>query len=232
MKRLWIIVLLSLVFVGILSFPRLFLLSRVEEELQAELAAALGTEQLELALRAPWGWELVLGHIPGLSLAARNAVLEGVEAAAVHLKAEEILFQPWTLFSRGELVLSGISQLTGFLVITEQALNEVFWREVDPSRQLWLEVSPEGLALVGTVNIWNAEVSLRILSQVVVEGGALRFVVKDVAVQEARIPPLLLEAFGESYNFSLDVGELPLGVEMQGVELLDHEIKIRIGGQQ
>src|SRR5690606_36376064 len=109
------------------------------------------------------------------------------------------------------LVLTGYSGFAGSLVITENALNEVFWREVDPSRQLWLEVSPTGLAVRGKVGIWNTEVEISVVSDVLVKPPAeLRFVVKEITLQEARIPPLLLEMVKDSYYFTVDLGEFPL----------------------
>lgn len=233
MKRGWAFLALCLIILIILAVPRLFVVPRVARELEAELAAALGTDHIEITLHAPWGWELLLGRIPRLTLSAQDAVLEGMAAAQVEVQGEEILFQPWTLFQRGELVLTGYSGFAGSLVITENALNEVFWREVDPSRQLWLEVSPTGLAVRGKVGIWNTEVEISVVSDVLVKPPAeLRFVVKEITLQEARIPPLLLEMVKDSYNFTVDLGEFPLPVEIQAVELLVHEIKIRVGGTQ
>ena len=130
-------------------------------------------------------------------------------------------------------MITRISKLTGSLTITEDALNEMFWREVDPSRRLRLEVLPEGLAVVGTVGLWNMDLSIRVLGDVLVESGSvLGFEVKEVAVQEASLPPQLLEVLAGSFGFTLDLGEFPLPVEVRAVELLDHEIKIQIGGQQ
>lgn len=232
MKRAWAVVPLFIVLV-LLFLPKLFLVPSVTRELEAELAAGLHTEALELEIKAPWGWELLLGRIPSLSLAARDASLEGVAVAQVAVEGEEILFQPWTLFRQRELVITRISKLTGSLTITEDALNEMFWREVDPSRRLWLEVLPEGLAVVGTVGLWNMDLSIRVLGDVLVESGSvLGFEVKEVAVQEASLPPQLLEVLAGSFGFTLDLGEFPLPVEVRAVELLDHEIKIQIGGQQ
>lgn len=123
--------------------------------------------------------------------------------------------------------------LRGWLRIDEADLNEVFWREVDPSRKLWLEVWPEGLVVLGTVTIWDMDLSINIVSDVLVESGsALRFAVKELAVQDAWLPDLLLDMLKDSFAFTVDLGEFPLPVEIQTVELLEHEIKIGIGGRQ
>ena len=233
MKRPWVVVPLFIVILILLALPRVVLLPRLTAELKGELAAALETAELDLTVEAPWGWELLMGRIPSLALTARDAGLEGVDVSQLNLEAEEILFQPWTLFTQHELVLTSLSSITGSLLVSESALNEAFWREVDPSRRLWLEISPQGLAVLGTVGIWNMDVSVRVLGDVVVENGsALRFVLMDLAVQDARVPELLLDMLRDSFDFTVDFGEFPLPVEMQVVELLEHKMEIRIGGRQ
>ena len=169
MKRPWAVVPLFIVILILLALPRVVLLPRLTAELKGELAAALETAELDLTVEAPWGWELLMGRIPSLALTARDAGLEGVDVSQLNLEAEEILFQPWTLFTQHELVLTSFSSITGSLLVSESALNEAFWREVDPSRRLWLEISPQGLAVLGTVGIWNMDVSVRVLGDVVVE---------------------------------------------------------------
>jgi hypothetical protein len=232
MKRIWTLVPVLAVIIVLLAIPRLVLLPKVVNGLESALADALHTEEVNLSITAPWGWELLLGRIPSLSFSARRAQVEGVEISRVEVQGEELLFEPWLLFRQGELSLTRVSELTGSLVITEDALNEFFWREVDPSRLLMLEVWPHGLAVAGTVNIWNMDVSVRILGDLVVhDGSTLRFVVKDLAVQDTRIPPLLLEILKESYVFAVELGEFPLPLELRAVEHLEHEIRISIGGQ-
>lgn len=233
MKRAWLSVCLFLVLVAVLALPRLVVVPKVARGLEEELAVSLRSEELTVAIQSPLGWELLLGRIPGFSLSAKNAVLAGVTVARVEVEGQELLFEPWTLFRHHELILSRVGTLNGTFVVTEDALNEVLWQEVDPSRRLWLEVSPAGLWVAGTVNIWNMELSVRILGDVVVENGtALRYVAKDLTVQEARVPSILLELLKDTFNFAVDFGPLPLPVQMEAVEYLEHEIKIRIGGRQ
>lgn len=233
MRRVWAAALVLFIVLILALAPRLFLVPRLSAEMAGQLAAALNTDEVDLEIGAPLGWELLLGRIPHFEVTAADARLGGLGISRVELEGDGLLFQPWTLFKERDLLPMDFGALRGWLRIDEADLNEVFWREVDPSRKLWLEVWPEGLVVLGTVTIWDMDLSINIVSDVLVESGsALRFAVKELAVQDAWLPDLLLDMLKDSFAFTVDLGEFPLPVEIQTVELLEHEIKIGIGGRQ
>ena len=101
MKRIWTLVPVLAVIIVLLAIPRLVLLPKVVNGLESALADALHTEEVNLSITAPWGWELLLGRIPSLSFSAWRAQVEGVEISRVEVQGEELLFEPWLLLGRG-----------------------------------------------------------------------------------------------------------------------------------
>lgn len=233
MKRRWWILPILILLLVFLLIPRLVLIPSLSRELEEEFLQALQADEAELTIDAPWGWEVLLGQIPHLQLVMRGAELEGLELDWVELEGRGIRFEPWPLYRERELVLTDVSNLQGRIYITEQDLNKLFWEKVDPEQYLRLAVTPGGVVMSGVLPIWNLELNLSFTADLLVEGGsALRFVLKDVAVQDTRIPPLLLNVLSQTYDFIIDFGEFPYPLEITGIELLEQEIMVTVGGRQ
>lgn len=230
MKGKWLIPAL-LVIILFFSIPRLVLLPRVEQEFEAELQSRLQTEQAQVDIIAPLGWELVMGRIPRLEISISDATIKGLDIERAEFQGEDLLFVPATLWRERELVLTDASNLTGEMVISQGALNKLFWEEVDPERHLSMVVTREGLGLQGTVAVWNLEWTITLLGELeVVDGSALRFVVKNLEVEETRLPAIVLDVLSDNYSFVMDLGVFPYPVEITAVETLEEEILVKIGG--
>lgn len=233
MKRRWLLISLFAITLLLLSIPRFVLIPRLVRELETDLQRSLHSREVDVQIRAPWGWELFLGRIPGLTISAKEASVEGLQISRAELVGEEIRFDAGSMWRERELVLTDVSNLTGGIYITEEALNELFWEEVDPERHLSMVVSPQGLGLQGTLALWGMEWTVTLLGDLeVLDGSSLRFVVKNLEVQETRIPSVLLEVLTDNYSFDIDFGVFPYPVEVTGIELLEQQILVEIGGLQ
>lgn len=231
MRRRWLVISIIVLVFAFFSIPRLILIPRLSQEFKRDLQQSLHTEDVEVSIRAPLGWELVSGRIPGISITVKDGILEGLEVAWAEFHGTDLRFEADTLWRERELRFIDLSDLDGELFIAEAALNDLFWREVDPDRHLKVAVSPEGLGLQGTVALWNMEWAITLLGELeVVEGSALRFVIKNIEVQETRIPSVLLEVLSSNYNFLIELGGFPYPVEITGIHLLEQEIMVTVGG--
>lgn len=233
MKRHWFLIPIIVLILIFFSIPRLILIPRLSQELQSDLQQSLYTEEVQVNIRAPWGWELVGGRIPDISITVKDGTLEGLDISWAEFHGTDLHFEANTLWRERELKFTDLSGLDGELFMSEAALNELFWREVDPDRHLKVLVSPEGLGLQGTVSLWNMEWAINLLGELeMIEGSALRFVIKNIEVHETRIPSVLLEVLSSNYNFLIDLGGFPYPVEITGIHLLEQEIMVTIGGLQ
>ena len=72
---------------------RLVLLPKVVNGLESAPADALHTEEVNLSITAPWGWELLLGRF---LLVIFGGQLKWKELRSqVEVQGEELLFEPW-----------------------------------------------------------------------------------------------------------------------------------------
>jgi hypothetical protein len=55
---------------------------------------------------------------------------------------------------------------------------------------------------------------------------------KDLGVQETRIPNLLLEVLSENYELVMDFGAFPYPVEIKDVHLEEQKLRVILGGVQ
>ena len=163
----------------ILAIPRVLLVPRLAHELESEIGESLNASDVHVSIRAPLGWELLFGRVNGVDLTARDAVMDGLHISRMEFHGEQIRFDPRSLWREQEVVYTEASNVRGELLITEDALNELLWEEVDPDRFLRLQVSSEGVDLGGTISVWNMEWTITLRGDLEVHHGtALRYVLK------------------------------------------------------
>jgi hypothetical protein len=215
----------------LLSMPRLVLVPLVVQELEDEVGQFLQAQQVQVQLEAPWGWELVFGRLPRLDIVANDARMDALRVFQVTIHGEQIRFDPRSLWQDKELVYTEASSLWGEMILTEEDLNAYFWQEVDQDRLLRLRVAPGEIGLGGQISLWNMEWTITLLGDLEVhQGSSLRFVLKNLEVQETRIPSVLLEVLSEHYDFVMDFGVFPYPVELREVHLQEEQILVTFGG--
>ncbi len=231
MKRYQLLIAVIVILLIIVGIPRLFLIPQLVRALESELGKSLNSNDVVVQVEAPWGWEVLFGRLPRLELVAHNAVIDGLRLARVELSGQQVRFDFASLWQDQELIYTQAAKVQGEIVVAEEALNELLWKEVDPDRLLQLQVSPQSIDLGGTISFWNMDWTLKVQGDLEVHHGtALRYVLKNFAVQETRIPPILLEVLSENYEFVIDLGAFPYPVEIKGVALADRQILVRFGG--
>ncbi len=157
--------------------------------------------------------------------------MDGLHISRMEFHGEQIRFDPRSLWREQEVVYTEASNVRGELLITEDALNELLWEEVDPDRFLRLQVSSEGVDLGGTISVWNMEWTITLRGDLEVHHGtALRYVLKNFEVQETRIPAILLEVLSENYEFIIDFEMFPYPVEIKDVLPQERQILVTFGG--
>lgn len=231
MKRYRLILAVVVILLIIIGIPRLLLLPQLARTLERELGSSLHSPDVEVKVQAPWGWEVLFGRLPRLEFVAHNAVIDGLQIARLELKGEQVQFDSRSLWQEQELVYTTAEKVHAEVVVTEDALNELLWMEVDPERLLQLQISPQSVDLGGTLSFLNMDWTLKVQGALeVYHGTALRYVLKNFAVQETRIPPILLEVLSDNYEFVINLGVFPYPVEITGVFLEDQQILVTFGG--
>lgn len=230
MKRLWIIALVALVLAASLLIPRFYLLPQLTQGIQGELAGVFQTQEVQVELTAPWGWEPLFGRVPHLKITMEGANLGGLRASAVEIQGKDVRFDQKTLWQNRDFVYKSSSFLEAQINIAEKDLNELFWKEVDPDQNLNLEINPQGISLGGILAFWNMEWEVRLHGLLeVVQGTTLRFVPQNLEVHETRVPPFLLEVFNENYDFVVELGMFPYPLEITAIQFSNEQIMLKMG---
>lgn len=232
MKRYRIPIAIIAVILVIFALPQVTLVPYIAKQLEREIQESLHAREVQVHLRALWGWGLLVGRLPSLEFTAHDAVIDGLEVSSVELRGEEVRFDPRALWQKQEFVYTEPLNVEGKLTVTENALNELLWEVVDPDRLLSLQVVPEGIDLAGTISFWNVGWKVTVRGDLEVHHGtALRYVLKNVALSDASLPPVLLDVLRENYEFIIDFGAFPYTVELRDVFLEERQILITFGGQ-
>ena len=231
MKKYRLVAIIAILLV-VFALPRVFFVPYVTNQLEQEIARSLQAREVKVQLETTWGWDLLFGRLPKLQFIASGAVIDGLQIARVELEGREIRFDPRLLLQEQELVYTAPFPVQGEIVVTENSLNELLWESVDPDRLLRFSVVPEGLDLGGTIQFWNLQWTVTLRGDLEVQHGtALRYVFRDLALSDTKLPPILLDVLSENYELVLDFGAFPYPVELEDVFLTEQEILITFGGQ-
>ncbi len=230
MRRRWLLVAAFCLLLAVLVAPKLFVVPRVSHRLCEQLEVYFGAEQVEVQLRAPWGWELLFGHIPALDVVLVNAEVDQLRIARAQFSGLDIRFEPGPLWLQRDFVYADASQLRGTLTVTEAALNEVYWREVDPERNMHITIGKDNLTLTGAVSLLGAQLSVEVHGVLEVwERTGLRLLLQNLEVEKTRVPGILLEVLNQNYDLIIDLSVLPEPAAISAVDLQQGKMLIDIG---
>lgn len=230
MQRRWLLVPIFCLLLAVLAVPRLFVAPRLSHHLSEQLQEYFAAEGAEVQLQAPWGWELFFGRIPALDIVLTNAEADGLNIARAEFYGRDIRFETGSFWRNRDFVYEGASQLRGTLTVTEGDLNEMYWREVDPERNMRVKIEPDNLILAGEVPFWTTQLSVKLYGVLEVwEQSGLRLVLQNLEVEKTRVPPLLLEVLNQNYDFVLDLSIFPEPAAISAFDLQQGKMLIDIG---
>mgnify|MGYP000889092895 FL=1 len=228
-KRWQVFVALGLLLVLAL-IPKLIILPKVTKQLRAELQNEFQTDQIEVNLQAPWGWELLFGRLPGVELTMENAVVENLTLSHVEIEGEKIRLTPQLLWENWEAAYEGAERLEGMVIVTEEDLNTLLWEELDPEQTLHFVILPTGVTLNGEVSLFNRELDFTLHGRLeILQESNVRFVPSNLEIQATRVPPFLLEVLNQNYDLVVDFNVFPYPVTISEILMEDGQMRIKIG---
>lgn len=231
MRRKWVLGLLILFSLLFFSIPRLYLLPNLTEKFALELEQALHPEEIEIEIRAPWGWEPIFGRIPQFTVLLKDATVGGLQLNEINFSGSQVRFDRRALWQEKIFSYQGAEHLTAIVDVTEDDLNQLFWREIDPSQNLSLEIEERGLNLVGRLELWNTEWSVKLRGRLEIgDGNSLYFVPENFSLADQEIPRVLLNLLTENYDFVLNLSDFPFPLEIKEIIFLEKKLQVKMGG--
>lgn len=225
-RWLWVVIVSVLIIVAVT--PKLVVVPMLSEQLRGVFQEEFQTEQVQVQIQAPLGWELVFGKLPKLAVTMERAVVDGFNLATVQITGSNLRFAPQKLVTNWETAYQGADELSGVVTIIEADLNSLLWAELDSDFNF--AISPEGLALNGWIPFFYQEIPFTLYGVLEpVTGAHVRFIPRDFEVQATRIPQLVLEVLNEGYDFVLDFSIFPYPVQIEQILLEDKQLKISFG---
>lgn len=224
------IVLLLLVLFLFIFIPKGVLTPIASRSVANHLLEQFNAADAEVHMDSGWGWNLLFGRLPKVELEIEHGFIEGLPVRFISLVGYDVEFDPWELFINQNFAYKKSGSMQLEVHVEESGLNDYFWREVDPARNLTVVIGEDVLSLQGVVSVWN------IPWKVMLEGvldirnqTALRFVPRNLVVEETRVPPLLLEIINEHYGLVVDFDSLPFPIVITDVQMEEGAIVVRIG---
>lgn len=230
MKRNWLVVVLALLVLGIVAIPRLVIVPRVIQVIEAELNKEFDLANVKIQMKAPLGWELLLGRIPQLMVEVENIEIDGLIVAHTIINGKNIFFDIRSLRQRNEYVFKGADFLVAHLTVKESDLNNFFWHEIDPNEFLQIRIATDDISLEGKIPIFGGlQVGVSVHGYLdIIDGSYLRFVPKDIEVRDTKLPSSLLEVVKDNYDLKLDLGLLSYPLKISQIILLEREMQIKM----
>ncbi len=211
-----------------LSIPRLFLPNYLVGQLEQVIQDQFQPDSLEVEIETRFGWELLGGYFDAVKIQGEGFRYQQLPIDTFSLVSSGLSIDIRDLVRNGQVVYEGSDDLQVVLTVTEAGLNEYFWNHVDPQKNFLIDVQPEGALLAGEIFFLNRRWDLQLFGLFRIrQGTQVLFVPQELAVQETRIPRLLLELISEQYEMVIDFVDLLIPIEVESVELLENQVILR-----
>lgn len=222
MQKGWYIIFLLVLL--LLGLPKLVLPRLVEHELEQELQNRLGSPVM-VDVKSRYGWDLVFGKVSFIAIEGHDWHIDGLAIDHVCFQGEDFRLDVSRLIWQGEFVYIGCRELIAELVLTEVAIDQYLWDKVDPNRNLSIGLQQTGASLSGEFDVWGTLWTLNLSGEFrILDQTSIIFVPKELIIADTRVPSILLEIISEHYALTFNLGELPLPLKIDSIELADKRL--------
>lgn len=222
----------AVLLVGIAVFGQLWLPRWVEDRIEAGMRRSFTEVQwVNADVRAVPAYVLLGGRMNSVNLDARRVALGDLMVDAVLLDGRNVVVNmPKLLSGRGVEVRSA-DYLKATFVIAEDDLNRYFWEQVNHSQFFRVDLERGQAVLRGRLNLLGREMDVRVAGVFEANGGnRISFVPKEVTVDNARVPQLLLDMIAREWSLSLELDQDAIPLEI--TDLMVEDGKLLIYGTQ
>jgi hypothetical protein len=200
--------------------PRLVLVPRVSSELEQFIADEFHAQKVAVDLPGGGGWSLLVGLIPAISIELEDGTVNGFPVTEAVLFAEGVRFHPWTLFREREFSYGGSDLLRISARVSAESLSEYFRQHVPQIPDLVVEVDHSQLQFSGTIDLlgvpWHLALGVAVETA---DQTVLRFVPVALRLEQAAVPPALVDLLQEYFRLEVDLDQFPFPIRIAAAEV-------------
>lgn len=177
---------------------------------------------------------LLSGSLDHVDIEARGVYLDGFRVDNLHVQGRGVRIDRGQLTGSGQWELLHADALNAELRVSEASINEHLRNRPDLGGLFQATVADGSIAFRGSAVLFGRPVSLTVAGTFVPRDGTrIDFVPRDVAVDEAQIPRVLLDAFAQSdaMRIGVDLQDLPIPLEVSRIELEPGWLTLRARGR-
>jgi hypothetical protein len=215
-----------LILTAVLLLPRIVLPGLFEKTVVEYLEAELGGES-QIKIQTRFGWELLFGRFASISIYGRNWNLNGLPIAAFELSSRDAAIDVQRLLQNGDFAYLGAEELHAELILSEAGLNQYFWERLDRNQLFTIDLRENQAALNGTVELWQISWSVSLLTELqIIDPAQIVIMPVDFLIEDTRVPSLLLELVSEAYTLQIDLGDLPIPIQLDEIRIKEDRIEL------
>lgn len=196
-----------------------FFAARVEETLRAQFPDA---RVLEVQLGGFPAYRLLLGFIGGIRVDGQELTFEGVPVDRLLVQGRDVRIDLGHLMRTGQLRVLDARELQARVDISEGSVNRYLQAQRLPGGTFEAHVDEGLLRIEAGLQLVGTHVNVRIEGDFEVRDGTrIDFIPRHVSVDDAVVPPFLLESLvrSEAIRVGVDLDILPLPLRVQRVRL-------------
>lgn len=214
-----------LIFIVLTVALRLIVPSFVEQQLEALIAEELDAQFIQVTIEPVLGVELLWGRIPRAKIVGEQLRVEDLNVESFHLDSREARISIRDLLLHNEFKYLGAQAVKVTAAVAEEDLNHYFWQTVDPQKNFQISLVPDRILLAGRISVFGNIWDLTLEGDLAVrDGSRLVLVPQELAIEQTRVPAVLLEVISDRYGTILDVRELAVPFEIEELEITDGRV--------
>lgn len=233
MKR-YLLFILILILVLAVGASEVFLPAYYAEQVESGLRKQVSrVEDLDVKISTHPALLLLTGRIQHGSISAKKMRLQGAEVQDLQIEEVEASYKNLVIVNTPEGAKAVAGTNTFFRAKFREAdLNQYLNRRFAGFEQLELDLKDDLATLALQVTLFNTKVSLRVAGNFqVVDQQMIRFIPKDLKLENVKIPSFLLNQLAKQIEFEIKLQEYPLPLDLQEIRVEEGSLLV-LGGTE
>ena len=162
----------------------------------------------------------LMGRFHRIHIEARDFAVDGLPVSVFLVQGRQVRLDPGALYHNGQVVLENAADLRLTVLLSEEGINQYFWRQVDPEKRLRISLTPEGAVLEGAIVFFGQQIDLAVQGIFEIRDQTrIVFMPEALTVHDIVVPQVILKGLVEDKVLLMDLAGLPVPLVIDEMRL-------------
>jgi hypothetical protein len=191
------------------------------------IASIEETGSVDLQVTAYPALKMFWGRFDYLKADGTDIVIGNVPVSQIFFEISGLTLDSKKLMTKRTLEVRSLKGGNMTLLLTEEGINTYFHGLNDSFDRFHIDLSDNIPKVVGNVEILGIKLDIRVEGRFIVENSTkIKFIADKLVVENTQVPRLLINQLMNELDLTLDLGKIPLPLNVRDVKVEENNILI------